>query len=276
MRFQTLLVGVFCFACLHGATPGRAADKVYSGPQEGEKTTPFKVTDAAGGTVGREWDVVEHFKGKPVVIVFVHGIERSIVPLLTVIDQYAGERGGEIGCVFVFLSGDKVESGKRLPLVAQSLRLKAPVTLSNDGAEGPGNYGLNKECLVTVLVAKDNVVTANAALVQPGIADAPAVIAAMAKASGDDKPPTAEALRERRAAANGAAPGAGRRPDRRWIAPPRPTGRRPGRPPTCPAPPRPIRSCSACSGRTSIGRTTRKPSTRWSPTCGSTSKGIRN
>jgi hypothetical protein len=212
MRSPLFAFGAFCFISLAASPFVHSADKVFSGPQPGERTTPFKVTDVAGKTIGREWDVIEQSKGKPAVIVFIHGIERSIVPLLTVIDEYATERGDKLEQVFVFLSADKVESGKRLPGVAQSLRLKAPVTLSNDGAEGPGNYGLNKECLMTVLVAKDNVVTYNAALVQPGIADAPAIIAAMAKASGDEKPPTAEALRERRMAANGGGRGAATRP----------------------------------------------------------------
>ena len=51
---------------------------------------------------------------------------------------------------FVFLSGDRLSSQQRLSLGGQSLRLQAPMSLSPDGAEGPGNYGLNKECLMTV------------------------------------------------------------------------------------------------------------------------------
>jgi hypothetical protein len=177
----------------------RAADeKVFSGPQVGEKATAVKVVDVAGQDKGKEWDVVERFGGKPSAIVFVHSIERSIVPLLTVIDEYADQKRDALRCAIVFLSADRVESEKRLPLVAQSLRLKSPVVLSRDGAEGPGNYGLNKQCLMTVVIANENTVTANWALVQPGIADAPAIIAAMAKACGDDKPPTPEALRAKR------------------------------------------------------------------------------
>ncbi len=49
-----------------------------------------------------------------------------------------------------FLSGDRLSSQRRLPLVGQSLRLQAPMSLSPDGTEGPGNYGLNKECLMAV------------------------------------------------------------------------------------------------------------------------------
>ena len=47
---------------------------------------------------------------------------------------------------------------------------------------------------MTVVISKENRVTDNFALVQPGIADAPKVLAALAKVSGDTNPPTVEAL----------------------------------------------------------------------------------
>jgi len=46
-------------------------------------------------------------------------------------------------------------------------------------------------------------VTANFALVQPGIADAPKVIAALAKVCGDTNPPTIEQLNERQMTRSG-------------------------------------------------------------------------
>ena len=51
---------------------------------------------------------------------------------------------------------------------------------------------------MTIVVAKENKVTANFALVQPGIADAPKVITALAQVSGDTTPPTVETLQARR------------------------------------------------------------------------------
>lgn len=72
-----------------------------------------------------------------------------------------------------------------------SIKLKSRSTLSVDGAEGPGNYGLNKECLITIIAAKDNKAQASFALVQPGIADAERVIGAIAKMIGDEKSPSA-------------------------------------------------------------------------------------
>jgi hypothetical protein len=185
-------------ACSLFAGVTHAEDAVFSGPQPGEKTTGFKSLAITGPDAAKEVDFPAQFKGAPTVLVFVHGIERSIVPLLTVIDQYAAEKKDAAKSAFVFLTADRVAMEQRLPLVARSLKLQTPTAISLDGAEGPGNYGLNKKCLLTIVAAKDNRVTANFALVQPGIADAPRVIEAMAKLIGDEKPPTAEELRARR------------------------------------------------------------------------------
>jgi len=207
MKVHRFSIGLCAaFALLAGA--GAAADeRVFSGPQVGEKITPFKVVGVGGPEAGKEREVQGADAGAGAsVVVFVHGIERSIVPLITVVDEYGHQKRDVLKTTFVFLSGDRVAMEKRLPLVGQSLRMQCPMALSLDGAEGPGNYGLNKDCLVTIVVAKENKVTANFALVQPGIADAPAVLKAMADACGDRKPPTAEALREKRTAGDGMRP----------------------------------------------------------------------
>lgn len=196
-----------------------AEDRVFSGPQVGEKATAFKVAAVTGASSGKELVLLDGKGQKAAVIVFVHAIERSIVPLLTVVDQYGHETREKVATEFVFLSDDRTASEKRLPLVAQSLRMQCPMSISLDGPEGPGNYGLNRACLMTiVVVTKERDVTANFALVQPGIADAPAVIGAIAKACGEVDPPTPEALRERRAKAaegNSRRPAAGQEPTKK-------------------------------------------------------------
>ena len=204
MPISRLLAGFGLLACLLLASVARAADAVFSGPQVGEKTSPFKIVDLVGDSAGKEREVISAGDDKPATIVFVHGIERSLLPLLTAIDEYGHQRREQMRTVIVLLSGDRADAEKRLPAVNNAIKLNTPIALSIDGAEGPGNYGLNKSCLMTVLVASKNLVTANFALVQPGIADAPAVIKAMATASGDEKPPTPEALHAERAKRTGA------------------------------------------------------------------------
>jgi hypothetical protein len=169
-------------------------EKVFSGPQPGEKVTSFEVRSLTAQGPGAKRDPIKAAAGLPVALVFLHGLERSMAPLMRVVDQYGADQKGKLNTEFVFLIDDPIRGDRGLPRVVQSLKMRARVGYSVDGIEGPGNYGLNKECLMTIVLAKDGKVTANFALVQPGIADAPGIIAAMAKLAGDKKPPTAEVL----------------------------------------------------------------------------------
>lgn len=177
----------------------QAADKeqIFSGPQTGEKVTPFEVRDITVAGPGDKRDPIKDANGGPLTLVFLHGLERSMMPLMRVVDQYGAELKERLDTEFIFLVDDPIRGDRGLPRVVQSLRTRSRTGYSPDGIEGPGNYGLNKECLITIVLAKESRVTANFALVQPGIADAPAVIAAMAKLAGDNHPPEAEAVLER-------------------------------------------------------------------------------
>lgn len=174
------------------------ADPIFSGPQPGERTTPFKVVELTGANAGQERKPITDNAGSPTALVFLHAVERSLVPLLQIIDQYGIERKDRLKTEVVFLSADRLEGESRAKAALGSLRLQARAGLSVDGLEGPGNYGLNKQCMMTIIVTKENKVTASFALVQPGVADAPKVIEALAKACGDSAPPTAEQLQERK------------------------------------------------------------------------------
>jgi hypothetical protein len=171
-----------------------AADAPFSGPQPGEKTTAFKVLAIAGAAAGQERSPIGEPTAPPTALVFIHGVERSLVPLLRSIDTYGASNVARLRTELVFLHADRLAGEPRIKAAAGSLRLRSPVGLSLDGAEGPGNYGLNKDCLMTVLGVRSNVVVTNFALVQPGIADAPRIIAALAALCGDTNPPSAEVL----------------------------------------------------------------------------------
>lgn len=187
-------LAVVCLLPLNGSPTLQADEALFSGPQPGEKTTSFKVIAIGGEMDGKERDPVAENAGAATALVFVHQIERSLVPLLRVIEQYGVERKDRIKTEVIFLAADRLEGEQKTRTTNGSLKLAAKVGFSPDGAEGPGNYGLNKDCLMTIVTAKDNTVVANFALVQPGIADAPKVLAALAKTCGDETPPTAEAL----------------------------------------------------------------------------------
>ena len=169
-------------------------EKVFSGPQKGEKATPFEVRSLTAKGPGEKRDPIKAAAGRPVVLVFLHGLERSMVPLMRVVDQYGADQKAKLNTEFIFLTDDPIRGDQSLPRVINSLKTRARTGYSVDGIEGPGNYGLNKECLMTIVLAKEGRVTANFALVQPGIADAPGIIAAMARLAGDNNPPAPDAL----------------------------------------------------------------------------------
>ena len=171
-----------------------SADTIFSGPQPGEKLTPFKVNALKGARAGTERDPITAHQGAATALVFIHGVERSLVPLLRAVDTYGASNVARLRTEIIFLNADRIAGEQRTKAAANSLRLQSPVGLSPDGAEGPGNYGLNKDCLMTIVASRSNVVFTNFALVQPGIADAPRVIAALAKLIGDTNPPSAEVL----------------------------------------------------------------------------------
>ena len=170
MILRSFALSAFLLAAVH------AADPVFSGQQPGEKITPFKVVEAFGPNSGKERDLIAENASGATVLVFMHGLERSMVPLLNVVDEYGTQRKDSLKTEVIFLNADRLEGEQKARTVSSALKLNARVGLSLDGAEGPGNYGLNKECLMTVLVARENVVTANFALVQPGMADAPKIL----------------------------------------------------------------------------------------------------
>ena len=190
--------------------PWWGQDTVYSGPQPGEKLPAFNILKVVGTPMPLEETLTPG--DQPTVLVFWHGVERSILPLVRVVDQYGSERKEQLKLHHIVLYGDRLEGEKRVPLVQQSLKLGSAPTLSPDGLEGPGSYGLNKKCLLTILVGKGGKTTASFALVQPGIADAPKIVKAIAEAIGDKNPPSVAELDAKWMAACGGSGGRAREP----------------------------------------------------------------
>lgn len=173
------------FALLLGA----ADEPVFSGPQAGEKLPGFKIVGVWDDQDGKERDAIKDADGKPVLVVFVHELTRPTAALLRGLSAYAAtrEKDGLRTCI-VWLSKDRTETAAFLKRAQPSLGLKTPAGISLDGAEGPGAYGLNRKVGLTILVGKEGKVTANFALVQPAVTDAPKVAEAVCKAAGGTAP----------------------------------------------------------------------------------------
>lgn len=152
-------------------------DPKFSGPQKGEKTPAFKVFDVGSR---QEADYIADGKGAPCVLIFIHELTRPGGALMRALDEYGQiKQGRGLRTQFISLSEDRDGAERHLPVVIKSLNLKCPLGISVDGKEGPGAYGLNREVMLTILVARDNKVAANFAIVSPNETDAPKIKAAI-------------------------------------------------------------------------------------------------
>jgi hypothetical protein len=207
----TLLAASAC----HGAE-----DAPFSGPQVGERLVPFKARAAVGEQAGKEFDLVGDANGRPLLLVFVHELTRPSAALTRIVVDYAKTRKeDDLQAGVVFLGDDLTELETTLRRAAHALPSDVPVGVSLDGGEGPGAYGLNRKMTLTVLVAKENRVTANFALVQPSVAaDAPEIGHAIVQLLGGQKKPTLQEMGGERAAMMQRRPAGGGQDDGQFRA----------------------------------------------------------
>jgi hypothetical protein len=181
---------VTCLILLGLAGTARAEDPLFSGPQVGEKLTPFKVRGVFDPHAGKNIDFIDLAKEKPVVLVFVHDLNRQSVSMVRVLTSYTKSRAKDgVTTGVVWLSEDATEGENAVKKIKHALTDGVPVGVSPDGREGPGKYGLNRKVTLTILVGNKNKVTANFALVQPSLqADLPKILEAVVKEAGGTVP----------------------------------------------------------------------------------------
>ena len=173
-------------------------NKIFSGPQPGEKLPSLTITGIGGRIDGTTFDITAKADGKPLILflqdtnaVGIKGLV-NVSKLLLQIDAFEKKRskatgaeksnqGLQIGVVFL---ADNLET---LPEWAHNmLKTEIPsqvlMGISPDGREGPGIYGLNRNVAQTVLIAKDGKVLHNFAFTQPMLYADPHFLGAIAQA----------------------------------------------------------------------------------------------
>jgi hypothetical protein len=180
---------VTCLVLLGLAGAARAEDPI-SGPQVGEKLTPFKVRGVLEPDAGKDLDFVALAKEKPIVLVFVHDVNRQSISMVRVLTSYTKSRAKDgLTTGVVWLSDDATEAENAIKKIKHALTEGVPVGVSPDGREGPGKYGLNRKVTLTILVGNKDKVTANFALVQPSLqTDLPKILEAVVKEVGGKVP----------------------------------------------------------------------------------------
>jgi hypothetical protein len=156
---------------------------------------------------GKELDFVTAAGGKPIVLIFVHELNRPTVGMARALGIYARSRAKDgLASGIVWLDDDATEAENTLKRIRHALPQDVPVGISLDGKEGPGSYGLNRNVALTILVGNQGKVTDNFALVQPSLqVDLPKIVAAIVRQVGGTVPPLSE-LVERPEMMRGARP----------------------------------------------------------------------
>jgi hypothetical protein len=176
--------------CFRSIAP--AQEPVFSGPQPGEPLTHFEMRRLFGDAAGQMWDAVKEARGGPIVLIFVHEVTRPSAAVTRIVADYAHrlkEQG--LHTAVVFLSDDPTTTQAWAARARHALPSEVPLGISLEGLEGPGAYGLNRHVMMTVVIGKQDRVTANFALIQPSVAqDAPVIGAAIQQVLGHDLQPT--------------------------------------------------------------------------------------
>ena len=172
-------------------------NKIFSGPQPGEKLPPLTVNGIGGRIDGTTFDITTKADGKPLVLflqdtngVGVKGLV-NVSQLLLKIDAFQkrhgkatgaenSNQGFQIGVVFLTDSLDTLPDWAH-NMLNEEIPNAVLKGISPDGREGPGSYGLNRNVAQTVIVAKDGKVLHNFAFTQPMLYSDPHFLGAIAQ-----------------------------------------------------------------------------------------------
>ncbi len=168
-------------------------DEIFSGPQPGERVPKLTVRNVFEDPAV-DLDPVANAKNGPLLLVFVHKRERPAFGLANTLLRYSLTRKKDgLNTAAVFLTGDLTETSNWMRQIRNYFPPGATVAVSPDGIEGPGSFGLNRDVTMTVLVVKEQKVTANFALVQPSLqADGPKIAKAIVDVLGGGDVPNLE------------------------------------------------------------------------------------
>ncbi len=177
-------------------------NRIYSGPQPGEKLPPLMVTHLYGKKdrldIDKAFDITAGIGGKPLIlflqdnnIASIKGMDENVDALSRINQHLKGksilneteksDQELQIGIVFLLGDNDTLPDWSDQFLKdLESDNIK--VSKSTDGREGPGSYGLNRNVSQTILIAKDGKVLHNFAFTQPSFYTDPHVLGGVAQA----------------------------------------------------------------------------------------------
>lgn len=171
--------------------PQPKKEKLFSGPQAGEKLSNFEMKGVTGSIKGKIVNPIAIADGKPVCLFFVSKITRPGFQLVRTISRF-NETQAKSGLTttVVFLADDPMKIETQVKGVQRYLPKGVSMGVATTGKDGPGAYGLNRNVKLTVLIGSKSKVAANFAINQPQLqVDGQPIVNAIAKSVGLKEPP---------------------------------------------------------------------------------------
>jgi len=157
---------------------------VDSGPAVGEKMPALSLPVVVGADMGKETDWLKERGDKPTVYFFIR-TDKFTRPSARVLKKFDTELAqlGEIKAVAVWLTDNKADTEKHLPLVQQSLQFDhTTLCLHDSNRDGPNNWGINSDADLTAVVIADGKVVKRFGWVGPNEMVVKDLVAALPKA----------------------------------------------------------------------------------------------
>lgn len=160
--------------------------QAQSGPEPGMEIAPVQVYAATGVHRGKEFDLAEMIGKHPAAILFVNTVNRETAPPMRILDDLASDyRVLGFRSFTVRLHADRTAGEEEIKRFSNALKLRNPMVLSLDGAEGPGDYALHRRCTLTLVTFKDGKVKQSIGLTDTGAKDREMLQKAVAAVAGE-------------------------------------------------------------------------------------------
>jgi len=175
---KQLLIPTCLFVLL--ANPLLAQD-VTSGPAKGSKVAALKVYDATGLHKEKTIDYVAERKDRPTIYLLLQAdkFDRPMNRLMKTLDSQIKKDHPAVYAVAVWLTEDLEKTKELLPRVQQSVAYEATALTCVEGKAGPGDWMVNADAHITVVVTEKGKVKATFAFLSINETDVKAIVEAL-------------------------------------------------------------------------------------------------
>ena len=141
------------------------AQELATGPPNGTVLTPVRCYANSGPYSGREFNAAEEIGAGHGALLFIHQLTRNGIHTIRALDDFAAQYGIlDFKSFTLFLTSDRTSAENGVNAGNLSLRLRNPIVVCLDGAEGPGNLALNRKCVQSLLMIRGGKVVKSIAL----------------------------------------------------------------------------------------------------------------